>query len=147
MKAYQELTKITGNQYFEEAVTRCAEITYDQKDYASALTYFTQLQKVAQSTENKNVGRLGVLRCSYFLNDHQTTVKIANEIMADSHASDELKAEALYNRAKAYLALGQQMEAAADLKILTADTRTENGAEAEYLLANLYYEQGKMAEA
>ncbi len=147
LKAYQELTKIAGNQYFEEAVTRCAEITYDQKDYASALTYFTQLQKVAQSTENKNVGRLGVLRCSYFLNDHQTTVKIANEIMADPHASDELKAEALYNRAKACLALGQQMEAAADLKILTADTRTENGAEAEYLLANLYYEQGKMAEA
>jgi len=67
--------------------------------------------------------------------------------MDDPHASDELKAEALYNRVKAYLALGQQMEAAVDLKILTSDTRKENGAEAEYLLANLYFEQGKMAEA
>ena len=147
LKAYQELTKITGNQYFEEAITRCAEITYDQKDYASALNYFKQLQTVAQTTENKNIGRLGVLRCSYFLNDYQTTVTIVNDIMSDSHSSDELKAEAHYNRAKAYLALNQPTEAIADLKIIATDTRTENGAESKYLLANAYYNQGKMKEA
>jgi len=147
LKAFQELTKITGNQYFEEAITRCAEITYDLKDYASALNYFRQLQTVAQTTENKNVGRLGVLRCSYFLNDYQTTVTIVNDIMSDSHSSDELKAEARYNRAKAYLALNQQSEAIADLKVIAADTRTENGAEAKYLLANAYYKQDKMKEA
>jgi TolA-binding protein len=146
LKAYQELTKITGNQYFEEAITRCAEITYDQKDYASALNYFKQLQVAAQTTENKNVGRLGVLRCSYFLNDYQTTVNIVNEIMSDSHSTDELKTEARYNRAKAYLALKQQSEAIADLKTIATDTRIEKGAEAKYLLADVYYEQEKMTE-
>ncbi len=146
LKAYQNLLRITGNQYTEEATIRCAEITYDQKDYASALTYFTQLQTVSQSTENKNVGRLGVLRCSYFLNDNQTTVKIANEITADPHSNEELKAEAIYNRAKAYVALNQLNDAETDLKILSADTRTENGAEAKFLLANLYFDQGKMTE-
>lgn len=147
LKAYQALLRITGNQYTEEATIRCAEITYDQKDYASALTYFTQLQTVAQSAENKNIGRLGVLRCSYFLNDHQTTVKIADEITADAHSNEELKAEAIYNRAKAYLALNRFAEAEADLKTLAIDTRTENGAEAKYLLANLYFDQGKMTES
>lgn len=146
LKAYQALLKIAGNQYTEEAAIRCAGIAYDQKEYASALIYFKQLQTVAQSTENKNVGRLGVLRCSYFLNDHRTTVAIANEIITDPRSNDELKAEALYNRSKAYLALKQFPEAEADLKILAADTRTENGAEANYLLANLYFEQAKMTE-
>jgi tetratricopeptide (TPR) repeat protein len=146
LAAYQALLKITGNQYTEEADMRCAEITYDQKDYSSALQYFKQLQSVAQSTENKNVGRLGVLRCSYFLNDHQTTVNVVNEIMADPYSSDELKAEARYNRAKAYIALGQATEAMTDLKILSAETRTEHGAESKYLLADLYFSLGKLAE-
>ena len=144
--AYQNLLKITGNQYSEEAVLRSAEITYDKKDYTSALLYFKQLQTVAQSTENKNVAQLGVLRCSYFLNDNQTTINIVNEIMTDPHSSDELKAEARYNRAKAYIALGQSAQATSDLKLLAAETRTANGAESKYLLANIYFEQEKLAD-
>ena len=34
-----------------------------------------------------------------------------------------------------------------DLKTLATDTRTSNGAEAKYLLANLYFEQGKLTDA
>jgi len=147
LKNYQELLKISGNQYTEEATIRCAEIAYDQKDYATALTYFKELQTVGQNTENKNIGRLGVLRCSNFLNDYQTTINIVGEIMAEPHSNAELKSEALYNRAKAYLALKKLDEAAADLKVLAAETRTGNGAESKYLLANLYFEQDKMKEA
>jgi len=146
LKAFQELLKTTGNQYTEDAVTRCAEIAYDQKDYATALNYFKQLQTIGQTTESKNVGRLGVLRCSNFLNDYQTTITIVGEIMADPHSNDGLKSEAVYNRAKAYLATHKNDEATADLKLLSADTRTANGAEAKYLLADLYFEQGKMNE-
>lgn len=147
LKAYVELLKISGNQYTEETTRRCAEITYDQKDYASALNYFKQLQSVGQTTENKDIGRLGVLRCSNFLKDYQTTITIVNEIMADPHSNADLKSEALYNRAKAYLALNKNDEAAVDLKVLASDTRTPNGAEAKYLLANVWFEQGKMTEA
>jgi len=146
LTAYQALLKITGNQYTEEAVMRCAEITYDQKDYQSAIAYFKQLQTVGQTTENKNAGRLGVLRCSYFLNDHQTTINIVNEIMTDTRAGEELKAEARYNRAKAYIALAQGVQAIPDLKVLAAETRNANGAESKYLLANVYFEQGKLAD-
>ena len=146
LTAYQSLLKISGNQYTEEAVLRCSEITYDQKDYNSALQYFKQLQTVAQSVENKNAAQLGILRCSYFLNDNQTTINIVNEIMADARATAELKAEARYNRAKAYIATSQHNQAIADLKVIATDTRTANGAEAKYLLANEYFVQNKLAE-
>ena len=147
LQSYQNLLQIKGNQYAEEATLRCAGITFDNKDYAAALTYFKQLQTIAQSTENLNVGRLGVLRCSYFLNDHQTTLDVANEILNDPHSADDLKAEARYNRAKAYLAMGQKDLAIPDLKLLAEDTRTATGAESKYLLANLFFEQGKMTDA
>ena len=147
LEAYKALLLIPGNQYIQEATTRCAQMTYDDKDYASSLQYFKQLQYLAQNTEQKNTSRLGVLRCSYFLNDHQTTISIANEIMNDSKSTEELKSEARYNRAKAYLAQSAPASALADLKTLATDTRTANGAEAKYLLANVYYEQGKYTEA
>ncbi len=146
MKAYQELLKIKGNQYTAEATLRCAGIAYDQKDYATALSYFKELETVGQTLENKNIGQLGVLRCSNFLNDYETTISIVNEIMADPHSKPELKSEAIYNRAKAYLALKKQSEAEGDLKVLATETRTANGAEAKYLLANLYFEEGKTKE-
>jgi TolA-binding protein len=147
LTAYQVLLKITGNQYAEEATIRCAEITFDNKDYTAALSYFKQLESLAQSTENRNMGRLGVLRCSFFLNDYQTTVDIVNEIMTDSSSSEDLKSEARYNRVKAYLALKKPEQAIADLSVLAKDTRTKNGAESKYLLANVYFEMDKLTEA
>jgi len=147
LSAYQNLLKISGNQYTEDATMRCAEITYDNKDYTMALQYFKQVQNIAQTNENRNIGRLGVLRCSYFLNDHQTTINIANEIIADYRSTEELKSEARYNRAKAYLALNQANQALTDLKTLSTDTRTGNGAESKYLLANVYFQQNKLSDA
>jgi TolA-binding protein len=146
LTAYQNLLKISGSQYTEEAVMHSAEITYDAKDYASALQFFKQLQTVSQTNDNKNVARLGILRCSYFLNDNQTTINIVNEIMADPRSSDELKAESRYNRAKAYIAQGQSGQATSDLKLLANETRTAHGAESKYLLANLYFEQGNLPD-
>ena len=146
LNAFQDLLKITGNQYSEEAALRCAEITFDNKDFNAALKHFKQLEALAQSTENKNISRLGILRTSYYLNDHETTIKIASEIIADEKSDNELKLEARYNRAKALLAQGKSSEAINDLKLMAEDTRTATGAESNFLLANAYFEQSKMTE-
>ena len=45
-----------------------------------------------------------------------------------------------YVRAKAYISLKQENKALADLKEISKDTRTIHGAEAKYLLAQLYYD-------
>jgi len=102
---------------------------------------------MAQTTDDRNIARLGILRCSFFLNDHQNTVNIANEIISDPKSNAEVMSEARYNRSKAYIALNQQNQAISDLKILSADTRTSIGAEAKYLLANVLFDQGKLADA
>lgn len=147
LSAYQAVLLIPGNQFMKEATSRSAEISYDKKDYSAAMQYFKQLQYLAENSDDRNIARLGVLRSSYYLNDHQNTLNIANEIINDSKSTTELKLEAQYNRAKAYIALNQPTQALTDLKITSADTRTAYGAESKYLLANLYFEQGKLVEA
>ena len=147
LASFKELLRLGVNQYTEEAIMRCAELTFDNKDYKLSLAYFQQLQTAASTSANKDVARLGILRCSYFANDYETTIKIVNEIMHDSQASEQVKSEARYNRAKAYLAQGQQEKALEDLKAIAEDTRTTSGAEAKYLIAEIYFKQDKLAAA
>jgi len=137
---YLMLAEMNANPYQEEAATRVAEICYDKADYACALDGFYRMLSLASTNENASIARLGILRCSRTLGRHQACIDIADQILSDNPASEEIKEEALYGRAKAYIALNKWNKAQADLKVLAVEVRTAQGAEAKYLLAQSYFE-------
>lgn len=141
---FQKVIKISGNQYMEEALMRLAEITYDKKNYDASLEYFEKFERTAQTTEHRNIARLGILRCSNLLKNYQRTINIANDILKDPKSGSEVLSEAKFNRAKAYVALNQLNSAVDDLKTLSQDTRTSIGAESKYLLASVYFQQNNL---
>ena len=139
LEQYKVLAEMNANPYQEEAATRVAEICYDKADYNCALEAFYRMHGLASNRENTVIARLGILRCSQALGRHQAAIDIAEQILSDQPLSEETKAEALYGRAKAYIALKQWNKAQADLSILSAEVRTAQGAEAKYLLAESFY--------
>ena len=139
LEQYKVLAEMNANPYQEEAATRVAEICYDKADYNCALEAFYRMHGLASTRENTTIARLGILRCSQALGRHQAAIDIAEQILNDQPLSEETKAEALYGRAKAYIALKQWNKAQADLNILSAEVRTAQGAEAKYLLAESFY--------
>lgn len=139
---FETLIQLDGNKYMEEALIRAAEITYNKQNYILSLKHFKQLQLTANNTENRNIARLGVLRCSYLLNEHETTLSVANEILKTDLSDLNLEREARYNRAKALIALNKRDEAQEDLKLLAEDLLQETGAEAKFLYAEYFYMQG-----
>lgn len=147
LRSYQVLADMQGNPYMEEAVTRVAEIAYDMPDYQIALQYFRRLQQIASSTSLERSARLGVLRCSYYLGDHRSTIEIASDLISDATIDAETLQEARYNRAKAYLADKRYDMAILDLTVLASEVRTAQGAEAKYLCAEAYYKLGNMENA
>lgn len=126
--------------FLEESVARKAEIEYMDKDYTAALQSFKHLQIVAENPDNKEAAKLGVMRCAQLTDQPKEALLAAEELLKDPKLSPELSAEARYVRAKAYITLKQENKALADLKELSKDTRTAHGAEAKYLLAQLYYD-------
>ncbi|MCL1867861.1 MAG: tetratricopeptide repeat protein [Paludibacter sp.] len=144
LREFAEIANGSITKYTETAVMRCAEITYDQKNFAQSLAYFKKLLTFAQTTENKNAARLGVLRCSFFTNDYQSTISTANEIISDNYSSENTKNEARFDRAKSYLATNQSDKAVDDLKILVQNPQTESGAEANFLLAQYYFSKKQL---
>ena len=57
-------------------------------------------------------------------------------------ASPELKREAVFSRAKAHLATENKDKAIDDLDDLAEDTRTKEGAEAKFLVAQMLFDDG-----
>ena len=124
----------------EESWARKAEIEYLDKDYAAAMESFKHLQAVAENPENKEAAKLGLMRCAELIGQPQEALLAANDLLKDPKLSPEIMSEARYVRAKAYISLKQENKALADLKEISKDTRTIHGAEAKYLLAQLYYD-------
>lgn len=144
---FEKLLQIPGNRFMEEAAMRCAEITYNQGNFQSALGFFQQFERLAQTTENRNIARLGVLRSSFELKDYATTIQIAGNIINDQRSNNQVVAEARFNRAKAHIELKQYNMALDDVRLLSADTRTATGAESKYLLAFIHFQLGNFAAA
>ena len=124
----------------EESWARKAEIEYLDKDYAAAMESFKHLQAEAENPENKEAAKLGLMRCAELTGQPQEALLAANDLLKEPKLSPEIMSEARYVRAKAYISLKQENKALADLKEISKDTRTIHGAEAKYLLAQLYYD-------
>ncbi|MDD4591986.1 MAG: tetratricopeptide repeat protein, partial [Parabacteroides sp.] len=125
--------------FMEEAVARTAEMQYLNNDFPAAAKSFKQLQNIAEKPENKQAARIGIMRCAQQNNNPKDALLAAEELLKETKLSPEISVEARLARAKAYINLKQESKAMTDLKELSKDTRTVQGAEAKYLLAQLYY--------
>lgn len=148
-RLFQLVLDSGDTKFLEESWARKAEIEYLDKDYAAAMESFKRLLAVAESPENKEAAKLGLMRCAELTGQSEEAVIAASDLMKEPKLSPEIMSEARYVRAKAYISLKQENKALADLKEISKDTRTIHGAEAKYLLAQLYYDNkdDKNAEA
>ncbi len=142
-----KLLEYPDSPYTEEALLMRGEVLFNRKQYDKARADYLQLQAKATTSERRRLGQTGALRCSWLLQDHAATVSAATALLAESNLTPELRTEALYDRAKASIAQEDWTAAVADLRALAADTRTLQGAEAKYLLAQHLYDTADYAAA
>ncbi|MBR1922598.1 MAG: tetratricopeptide repeat protein [Paludibacteraceae bacterium] len=147
IQMYRQLMETPGNPYKEESCTRLAELYYDQKNYQEARQFFTEMRSVVTDKEKLNSAELGILRCSYFLNDTEAVEQAATRIIESEDSNDSMRDEARYNRAKIYYNNRQYGQAAVDLTPLSKNVRVVTGAEAAYLLADCYFRLGALDSA
>ncbi|MCC8133589.1 MAG: tetratricopeptide repeat protein [Tannerellaceae bacterium] len=146
-RLYTVVTESEDPKFLEEAVARKAEIEYLEKDYEAALESFKRLKLVAENPENREAAKLGVMRSAQLTGRSQDALIAADAILKAQKLSPEVMAEARYTRAKAYISQHQANSALPDLQELNKDTRTVYGAEATYLLSQIYYDTNEDEKA
>lgn len=134
-----KLLEYPDSPYSEEALLMHGEILFNRKKYEQALADYKKLQSRASTAERRQLGSTGVLRSAALMHDDVTVIQAATSLLAESKLSPELRNEALYFRAKAYMNQKADKKALEDLKFLAKDTRTLYGAEAKYLVAQQLY--------
>lgn len=135
------------NKFSGEAMAMCADIAYREKEYEKSLGLYKRMADRAVSQEERVTARTGAMRSAWMVKDYQEIISVASGLIAESKLAPELANEAHYYRAKALLAEEQNKEAAGDLAVLAKDTRNVYGAEAKYLLAQLYFDNGETGKA
>lgn len=135
------------NRFSEEAMEICAGMAYNDKDYAKALEIYKRMIDRASSQESRWKAEVGALRSAYYLKNQQEVIAMASALLAENKLAPELENEARYDRAKAFLSTGKTNEALQDLTVLGKDTRNVYGAEAKYLVAQIYFDNGETEKA
>lgn len=143
----EKVLEFPDNKYSENAMVLSSEILFSSRDYVRSLAIYKQLKEKASTEDRRLLAKTGILRSAYLLNDEKEMIHAATALLGESKLAPELSNEAYYYRAKAYL--GQQADSFAikDLTKLAVDTRNLYGAEAKYLLAQLYFDSGETEKA
>ena len=141
LACFAEVLNYPDNKYCEEAMVMAAGIHYGRMDFENATPLYKQIAVQSKNEERLNTALTRVLHAAIEQNDHNEVVQYATKIEQNSSMSPEMKREAIFNRAKAYLALGDNDHAIDDLDLLAEDTRTKEGAEAKYLVAQLLFDE------
>ncbi len=136
---FEGVLKAGDNVFTEDALVHLADIQYDEKDYAAALTNYNKLSSIASRKSNVSTGLLGVIRCATALKKYPDVLNAASDLLKESGLSPEIATEAKYSQAKAYIVLNEQAKALPILREVAKDTRTVYGAEAKYLVVQSYY--------
>lgn len=120
-----------------------SEIHYNNKRYDEAYELYNKLVQITNNEERKQACRMNSMRCAYLLDKFEESAATAGMLLTTGGLSPEWEREALYTRAKSLLNTNKKQEAIKDLETLSGDTRSIQGAESKYLLAQYYYQNNE----
>lgn len=146
LKHFEQVIAFPDNKYSEDAMALASDIHFKAGRHDKAIELYKQLAAKTDNDERRRACRMNIMRCASALGLGNDAIEAASELLSAGNLSPEWEREALHTRAKALLASGEGAKAAADLKRLATDTRTKQGAEAKYLLAQYLFDNNSHQE-
>ena len=139
LEAYNFVIDKAKNTFTEQALVEAASINFDFGDYNKALNQYKQLEDIAELNTHLIESRAGQMRCNYQLNDYNKTIQAASKLLHTEKISDELKREARYKKGKSLYQTKNFDLALDEFRIISEDVNSKEGAEAKYLISEIYY--------
>ncbi len=140
--AHYEWVAQRGNTpYTENCLQQSATTYYAQKNYAKALDNYVPLVLIASSDASRLQARLGILRCHYALRDTAGVSASAQELMAETKATDDQRDEAAIMMARSRYYAGDHSGADAAYSQLMRSSNGEYMGEASFRRAEMRYKQ------
>lgn len=144
---YAYVARHPGNVFSEQALSRASELTYNAGRIEEALGYFVRLERIAGSKWNLLKAYTGQMRCYFQLKQYAEAIESAGKVKTSDVANEAWTREADFIQGKSHYLNNNSRAALSSLKALSSDTKLEQGAEAKFLVAQIYYQQNQKQEA
>ena len=128
--------------FVELSMLHFANMSYKLERWDDAYGGYASLYDTAKLENNTYAALLGMMRSAFKGHDWEKALAGADNLIADSRATESVKTEADYVKAKSYLATSRRDEAFAILDKLSKDVAGAYGAEAVYMLILDCYDRG-----
>lgn len=134
----------TGSESFgESALLRYAQLTYSLQRYSDSYEAWGKLLETARMEQNKPLARIGMMRSAYRARNFELAIAASREVRDLPEAGPDLCREADWTLAKSYMSTSRRAEALRIMEQLAAEPKTEEGAEASYIIIQDLYDKGK----
>ena len=147
VQAMKRVVEENKSEYVNRAIQKIADLAFESKNYAEAIQYYTRLRDLATNRKEQQTALTGLMTSYYLTNDYENTKRIANELISQGSAALNAYNTALLYKAKSTYAQGNLEQALAEFKDAAAKTTGVTGAEAQYMISKILYEQKKYKES
>ena len=144
---YTHVAMQPDNIFSEPALSKASELTFNAQNFEQALEMFNRLESLANSKWNILKAYVGQMQCNFKLNRLQQAITAGEKVKKSDIVNEQLTGDANYTIGKSYYLLDNLNMAISGLREVSKDTKLEKGAEAKYLLSEIYYKQKKTTEA
>lgn len=146
--AHREIVGQGKGTYFIRSSFRVAELEYGNGNYqASANQYALLLNGVVKSAKDVNNATLGLIENLYQLGRYDSVGTLSSELLKKENLSPEISNKASLYAAKVFVGKGEYEKAIDELLSVVNNAQDMNGAEAQYLVGEVFYKQKKYNES
>jgi len=139
LESYGYVISRPRNQFSEPALVSASRINYNLGKWPQALENYLVLEQLADIKSNVTEALVGKMRCYYNLEEYQSAIDAAKEVLTVEKIPEELAREAHFKIAKSYYGLDRFALALDEFKKVATEVKSPEGAESKYRVAELYY--------
>ena len=129
------------------ALERVADIYFEQRNFIQANNYFNQLKVESASKNQEHRSWAGLMKGHYELSNYDSVAFYAAQLLETDGTRSEFVVMATLYKGRAAFAKGMYEEATAAFTRTTEIAQDANGAEAQYYLGQLLFNQGLNSES
>jgi len=144
---FESAIKSPSGSYKEYAASRVSHYYYHLKNYSRALEYYQVLEQLGSTPASISTARLGIMRSTFFLENYELSREYALFVLENSSLTETIKSEANYALGLSCYYLSYYEEAITPLEWLVSNMTTFMGSEAQFTLAQIYFNQENLSDA
>lgn len=141
--SYRRVIEKGEGSFVELSMLNFSNLSYKMERWEDAFGGYSSLYSAAIIDNNRYAALLGMMRSAFRARNLNESIRNADKVITDARTDASVKAEALYIKAKSYLATSNRDDAYAIFDELARDVSNAYGAESAYLLILDSYDKGE----